>query len=100
MQAIADICVIPITGKISVRKEVAQAHQILKETGLPVRLHGYGTNIEGDLETILAAVKRIHEELHQAGCPRISTNLRLGSRTDKEQTVRDKIEAVEGSRGF
>jgi len=96
MHAIADICVVPITGRISVREEVKRAHQILVETGLPVNLHAYGTNIEGDLDTILAALKRIHEELHRSGVPRISTNLRLGSRIDKKQGIKDKLAAVKG----
>jgi uncharacterized protein (TIGR00106 family) len=96
MNVIADLCVVPFTGNVSVRKEVAHAHRILKETGLPVMLHGYGTNIEGDYDLVMAAIKRIHEELHAAGAARISTTIRLGSRIDKDQTVQDKIDAVEG----
>ncbi|MFT4709927.1 MAG: hypothetical protein ACI9D0_001081 [Bacteroidia bacterium] len=94
MNVIADICVVPFTGKVSVRQEVARAHAILKATGLPINLHGYGTNIEGDYDTIMAALKLIHETLHEEGSPRISTTIRLGSRTDKAQSVQDKIDAV------
>jgi len=99
MNVIADICVVPFTGRASVRREVARAHAILKETGLPVLLHGYGTNIEGDYDVIMRALKRVHEELHAAGAVRISTTIRLGSRVDKEQTVRDKVRAVEDELG-
>jgi len=95
MDVIADLCVVPFTGRVSVRKEVAIAHRILVETGLPVQLHGYGTNIEGDFDVVMGALKRIHEELHAAGAVRISTTIRLGSRTDKAQSVQDKIDAVE-----
>ena len=66
-----------------------------RKTGLPVLLHGYGTNIEGDYDVIMGALKRIHEELHRDGVPRISTTIRLGSRTDKPQSVQDKIDAVQ-----
>lgn len=96
MNVIADLCVIPFTGNVSVRAEVAHAHQILKDTGLPTMLHGYGTNIEGDIDVVLGAIKRIHEELHAKGVVRISTTIRLGSRSDKQQSVQDKIDAVEG----
>lgn len=95
MNVIVDLCVVPFTGRVSVREEVAHAHRILKATGLPVLLHGYGTNIEGDFDTIMAAIKRIHTELHDGGAARISTTIRLGSRTDKTQTIEDKISAVE-----
>ena len=94
MKVIADICVIPINGELSLRKEVARAHQILKDTGLSVQLHAYGTNIEGDIDVILAAIKRIHCELHDEGTPRISTSIRLGSRTDKSSSIQSKVEAV------
>lgn len=94
MNVIADICVVPITGRTSVREEVAIAHKILADTGLPVLLHGYGTNIEGDYDTIFSALKQVHETLHAMGAARISTTIRLGSRTDKAQGIDDKIEAV------
>ncbi len=94
MKVIADICVVPATGRTSVREEVALAHSILRDTGLPVLLHGYGTNIEGDYDTIFEALKRVHEKLHAKGTKRISTTIRLGSRTDKDQGIVDKIEAV------
>ncbi len=99
MKVIADICVVPYTGHTSVREEVALAHRILVDTGLPVLLHGYGTNIEGDYDTIFAALKRVHEELHERGAVRISTTIRLGSRTDKDQGIRDKLEAVRDQLG-
>ena len=94
MNVIVDICVIPNTGRTSVRAEVAKAHSILAATGLPVMLHGYGTNIEGDYDTIFAALKRVHQELHADGAARISTTIRLGSRVDKEQSIADKLDAV------
>jgi uncharacterized protein (TIGR00106 family) len=96
MHIIADICVVPITGRISVREEVKKAHQILKATGLPVNLHAYGTNIEGEYDVVFAALKQIHETLHAGGVPRISTTIRLGSRTDKKQGLGDKLAAIEG----
>ena len=96
MKIIADICVIPYTGNASVRKEVTRAHEILKATGLPVLLHGYGTNIEGEYRVIMEALEKIHEELHANGASRISTTIRLGSRVDKEQSIQDKIDAVHG----
>ena len=96
MKVIADFCVVPITGRVSVRAEVKRAHQILVDTGLPTNLHAYGTNIEGEFDVVFAALKRIHEELHAAGVQRISTTIRVGSRIDKEQGIADKLEAIRG----
>lgn len=95
MHAIADICVIPITGQLSVREPVARAVEILRARGLEVRLHAYGSNVEGPLSEVLAAIQDIHEQLHADGVPRLSTSIKLGTRTDKSQHMQDKVDAVE-----
>ena len=95
MQVIADLCVVPIGIGVSVSKEVAVCERILQAAGLKTQLHAYGTNIEGDWDQVFAAVKRCHEALHAAGVPRISTNMRFGTRIDREQTMEDKVQSVE-----
>jgi uncharacterized protein (TIGR00106 family) len=96
MKVLVDICVIPMTGRVSVRKEVARAHAILAEApGVTTRLHGYGTNVEGEWDVVFGAIKRVHEELHGSGIVRISSTLRVGTRTDKDPEIARKIQAVE-----
>ncbi len=95
MHIIADICVVPNTGKTSLREEVAQAVAILRETGLPVTLGPFGSVVEGEFDVVMGAVRRIHEALHAGGAPRIMTTIKLSSRTDKEQTAAEKVAAVE-----
>ena len=84
---------------VSVSKQVAMCERILAEAGLKTHIHAYGTNIEGDWDTVFAAVKRCHEALHNSGVPRVSTNMRFGTRTDKEQGMEDKIRSVEEKLG-
>ena len=95
MKVIADLCVIPMGVGVSVSRQVAVCERILAEAGLKTKLHAYGTNIEGEWDAVFAAVKRCHEALHSAGVPRISTTMRFGTRTDKEQAMEDKIRSVE-----
>jgi len=94
MKVIADICVIPIGVGVSVSKYVAACERILADAGLNPRLHAYGTNVEGEWEAVFAAFRRCHEALHEMGVPRVSTSIRLGTRTDREQTIADKIKSV------
>ena len=91
MNAIAEFTIIPIGVGVSVRKEVMRAHRILQESGLQVQLHAYGTNVEGELADILAAVQKVHETLHEEGAPRLATAIKLGTRTDKEPTLAAKL---------
>ena len=95
MKAIADVCVVPIGIGVSVSKEVTACERIFAEAGLNPRLHAYGTNIEGEWDDVMAAIKSCHETLHDMGVARISTNIRIGTRTDRAQTMDDKIRSVE-----
>jgi uncharacterized protein (TIGR00106 family) len=99
MHVIADLCVIPIGIGVSVSKEVAACERVLAEAGLRTRLHAYGTNIEGEWDAVFAAIKRCHEVVHAMGAPRISSTLRFGTRTDRQQSMDDKIQSVEQKLG-
>jgi uncharacterized protein (TIGR00106 family) len=95
MKAIADVCVVPLGVGVSVSRYVAACETVFEEAGLNPRLHGYGTNVEGDWDVVFAAVKKCHETIHAMGAPRLSTTIRVGTRTDRDQTTADKIASVE-----
>jgi uncharacterized protein (TIGR00106 family) len=94
MKAIADICVVPVGVGVSVSEYVVVCEKIFREAGLNPGLHAYGTNVEGEWDEVMAALRRCHERIHEMGAPRISTSIRIGTRTDREQTMQDKIESV------
>lgn len=94
MKVIVDVAIIPIGVGLSLSKYVAECEKIFNEAGLKSTLHANGTNIEGEWDEVFAAIKKCHEHLHQIGVPRISTNVRIGTRTDREQTMEDKIQSV------
>lgn len=95
MKVIVDLCVVPIGVGLSVSTYIAECEKILKDAGLKTMLHAYGTNIEGEWDDVFAAVKKCHEKVHEMGAPRISSSIKLGTRTDREQTMEDKIKSVE-----
>ena len=95
MKVIADLCVVPIGVGVSVSKYVAACEKVLREADLQIQLHAYGTNIEGEWEAVFAAIKRCHEVVHEMGAPRISTTLKFGTRTDRTQTMADKVQSVQ-----
>jgi uncharacterized protein (TIGR00106 family) len=95
MHVIVDLCVIPVGVGVSVSKYVTACVRILREAGLKTQLHSYGTNVEGEWDAVFSAVKRCHEVVHEMGAPRISTIIKAGTRTDREQTMADKVESVQ-----
>jgi len=95
MKVIADLCVVPLGVGVSVSEYVAACEKVLKEAGLNTKLHAYGTNIEGEWDDVFAAIKKCHEVVHEMGAPRITTTLKFGTRTDRSQTMEDKVKSVE-----
>ncbi len=94
MRVLMDLSVVPMGVGLSLSKYVAACERVLHEHGLKTALHAFGTNIEGEWDDVFAAVKRCHEVLHEMGAPRIHTTIRLGTRTDRPQTLEDKLRSV------
>jgi len=100
MKVLIDVCVVPLGVGLSVSEYVAACHRVLQTTGLKTALHAYGTNVEGEWDEVFAAVKACHETLHAMGVPRISTSIRVGTRTDRSQTMEEKVRSVEEKLGL
>jgi len=95
MQVMIDLCVVPIGVGVSVSSYIAACERVIAEAGLKSQLHPYGTVIEGEWEAVMAAVKRCHEAVHGMGAPRVFTTMKIGTRTDRAQTMEEKVSSVE-----
>lgn len=89
-----DFCVVPLGVGVSVSAYVAECQRVLIASGLSHQMHAYGTVVEGEWDAVMAVLRQCHERVHAMGAPRISTSIRLGTRTDRSQTMDDKIESV------
>ncbi len=98
MKVTAEICVIPMGAGVSVSRFVAACEPILEAAGLNPQLHAYGTNVEGEWDDVFAAFKQCHERIHALGAPRVFTSVKVGSRTDREQSNDDKIDSARAKR--
>lgn len=95
MKVIADISVVPLGVGVSLSPYVAACERVFAAAGLAPRLHANGTDVEGEWEVVFAALRRCHETLHEMGAPRVASTLRLGTRTDRAQSLDDKVRSVE-----
>ncbi len=96
MRISMEICIVPMGVGVSVSDYIAACEKVLREAGINPQLHAYGTNVEGEWEEVMAALKRCHEVVHEMGAPRIFTTLKLGTRTDRAQANQDKVDSVLG----
>ncbi len=95
--ATADITVLPIgregasLGDILV--EVRRRLEAQQEVGY--EMHAMGTSLEGDLDDIFALAAELHKVPFASGVPRVYTVLKVDQRTDREQSLADKLDSVE-----
>lgn len=96
MKVIADLCIIPLGVGVSLSTYIAECQEVLEGFSVKTHLHAYGTNLEGEWDEVFAAIRACHDRLHEMGVPRVSTNLKFGTRIDKDQTLEDKVRSVKG----
>jgi uncharacterized protein (TIGR00106 family) len=90
MQATAEFQVIPIGSGVSVRREILRVVALLQGYPFRIETHASGTNIEGEIDDILDAVRNVHVALHAEGTVRLVSYLKLETRTDKAPTLAGK----------
>ncbi|PFH54265.1 hypothetical protein AMATHDRAFT_72769 [Amanita thiersii Skay4041] len=78
LYAVADFCLIPIgTGESSVAEYIAECQRVLQKSGLTYKVEGPWTQVS-------QAIHDCHAAVHAKGAPRIATDIRIGTRTDRE----------------
>ena len=93
--AIVFVTVAPLgTATTSLSRYVAGVERILLESGLTHQLTAMGTIVEGDLDAILAVVRRMHEAPFTEGAQRVSTLIKVDDRRDKDHTIEGKVRSV------
>ena len=94
--AIAEVSVVPLGTKTpSVSQYVARAIKVLEqEKDIKHETTAMGTIIEGDLDRILAVVRKMHEEIFGEGVARVVTTVKIDDRRDKAQNMKAKLDSL------
>jgi uncharacterized protein (TIGR00106 family) len=95
--AIVEVTIVPLgTGSPSVSHYVAEVHKVLEQAEEPVKfqLTPMSTIIEGELDQLLAVVRRMHEVPFLKGAARVSTTIKIDDRRDKAATMESKLQSV------
>lgn len=94
--AIAEITVIPLGTKTpSVSKYVARAVKVLQqEKDIKHKITPMGTIIEGDLDKILAVVRKMHDATFGEGVARVVTTVKIDDQRDKVQSMKKKMNSL------
>ncbi|KAG1891426.1 YkoF-like protein [Suillus subluteus] len=97
LYAVADFCLIPIgTGESSVAEYIAECQRVLEKSGLTFKV---STWAKGPWSEVSQAIHDCHAAVHAKGAPRVATDIRIGTRVDRDTPVGDgndhKVKRVE-----
>ncbi len=95
--AIVEVSITPLgTGSPGISRYVADCHKILEEEKtIKYQLTPMGTILEGELDELLKAVRRMHEIPFEQGALRVSTQIKIDDRRDKEASMEQKLSSVQ-----
>lgn len=95
--AVLELTLVPIgTEKTSVSPYVADAHKAIKDMeNIEVELNAMGTVMDGELDDLLEAVRRMQESVFDNGAKRVYSVIKIDDRRDKKSKMKDKIKSVE-----
>lgn len=94
--AIVEVSVIPMgTDEPSVSNYISACYKVLEnETQLRHQLTPMSTIIEGDLDKVIDAVKKMHKVPFSEGVQRVVTTITIDERTDKPLSMESSVESV------
>lgn len=89
-----EFSLVPLGVGVSVSPYVAACTEVLEAHGLEHELHANGTNVAGEWDAVMAAIRTCHQRVHEMGAVRIQTLIKVGTRTDRHQTFQDKVSSA------
>lgn len=94
--ATADITVLPIGREGASVGDLLTviARHLEGQDKVRFEMHAMGTALEGEPADIFALAAEVHALPFDAGIPRVYTVLKVDQRTDKQQTLEQKVESV------
>jgi len=93
-----DFSMTPLGKGESVSAYVARCLEIVAASGLDYRLHAMGTTLEGELDQVLAVVRRCFEAL-ATDCDRISCSIKIDYRKGPGGRLNSKVQKVQSLLG-
>ena len=94
--AIVAVSISPVGAGVSVANFVAAALRVVREQqSVRFRLDPMFTTLEGDLDEVLALIRRMQEAVFECGAVRVGTVIKIDDRRDRPVRMEEKLRSVE-----
>jgi len=87
---LVDFSIFPVGKGESLSSAVAEAFQLIEQSGLPHEFHSMGTNIEGEWDEVMAVIKACRDRLLESS-DRISISIKIDDRKGAENQIAHKV---------
>lgn len=98
MSVLMEFSMFPTDKGESKSQYVARSIEIIQNSGLSYKMGAMGTTVEGELDEVLALVKKCHDAM-APDCNRIYSSIKIDSRQGKSGRLAGKIESVKEKLG-
>ncbi|MDQ0509074.1 Uncharacterized conserved protein [Aedoeadaptatus ivorii] len=94
--AVLELTLVPIgTQTTSCSGYVAKAYDAVKDDEkIDIRLNPMGTVLEGEIDDLFAAVRKMQEAVFTAGAHRVYSVVKIDDRRDKKANLDQKVNSV------
>ncbi len=91
---LVEFSVYPVGAGTSVGDYIARCLRIVENSGVEYQCHAMGTTLEGELDQVLAIVRRCVEDL-STDCDRIECTVKLDYRKGYTEELESRVARVE-----
>lgn len=96
---IADVTFYPVGKGESAGDTIRRAVEVMENSGIRCYPNSMATVLEAStLDEIFSAIKNAESEIMKSGFKRVETIIKIDHRTDKENSVRHKLDRIGVSR--
>ncbi len=95
---LAFFSIVPMGGGASVGSQVAEAVEIVAESGLDYQVTAMGTLVEGEWDEVMDVIRRCFDAMH-AHSDRVTCTLKLDDYTGRSGRIAGKVASVEAALG-
>lgn len=95
---IAEFSIVPIGVGESLNAHVAQAFEIIEESGVAHEYHAMGTNLEGDWNEVMGVIKACRDRLLESS-HRVSLSIKIDDRIGVSDGLQRKVAAAKRKLG-
>jgi uncharacterized protein (TIGR00106 family) len=99
MSIMVEFSIIPVGNGPSVGHVIARIMKIVVESGVSYKANPMGTVVEGDWETVMALIRKCHEEAMR-DAERVVTQIKIDDRKNGGRRMDKKLGSVEQKLGM